>query len=967
MAKTGNIYPPHVDSPPEAILKSEASIVKETGLTPKEHHRKIELALETVTRAANEAQVDVVRRIEARAWDTRFEIEKLADQIPPIVEGGVALITSAVRTAKSEISAATTLQAQRIRDHQIREGEDLQANRDAAIQQIADSLRGASTALGEFATQLSAAFDARLALTRRLIRNVPRTGQAERVPARLLPGHEGEAEAPTPPPAAPPPAPGAAPAQAPMRLMSEAQTRINEHLGQSTTPLQQYMDSACQANLPDLITERQRSMEQAATEYAERVDSGPNRAQFLITALGLVNPARQGADEDDPQHRDAEAEQNEQERRAEMSAQQLAAYDVTQNGQKAVKWLDKQLPKWAESLRKAGRKIRNAMLNQARAAETGLATSAASMADSYPEILRRLGPTLASGRFLDSRAVVPELDSARDGARSLHDQHLQVINDQAVETLKGAQEGFEQQRKELLKMARDTADGAADASTRAMFDLELAADQFTGTLMQGNRSAMGRATAYASRTAADLLRRTRAIQGRAATPLDEAAAGFLNGCIADMASRYSRSVNTAEDDFEAAGGPFQTVRQSVRDDVVGRADRLHGALPEPAGFWDYAGAIGAGVILGGGVGAVIGAGAVAYQHDASEGDVMDALNRLPWPGGDVVAAVYDGRGQYRSGGRELNISRNYGDLRHDIEERCGNPEKDRALGLLSSDPGQRGQARVAIASDTPGFLGIGGSSRAQREGALASMSDAERAALPPTALGDLRDQLRRDLGHQEFQMSEAYLDRNAGRALALRLEEELQRARFEGDDALVRTNDRIEELARQELGGTFSNAFVPQSRVDALVGQMFLEHARLTTGREVTDQDEARRLFVEHASTKLVLVEGPVPDSYQVESRAIDPHARQAIEAQVMALGRPHDTERRDAAWVARAAYEVERAEREGSGEETQTRINAVEDPEWFRVQREYQQASPSDRAAMEQQFRQARTAHERRMTALAT
>jgi hypothetical protein len=55
MAKTGNFYPPIVEDPPEFVVKQDASIIKDTGISSREHHAKIRRAVEAVTRACRDS------------------------------------------------------------------------------------------------------------------------------------------------------------------------------------------------------------------------------------------------------------------------------------------------------------------------------------------------------------------------------------------------------------------------------------------------------------------------------------------------------------------------------------------------------------------------------------------------------------------------------------------------------------------------------------------------------------------------------------------------------------------------------------------------------------------------------------------------------------------------------------------------------------------------------------------------
>src|SRR5205814_2000955 len=130
---------------------------------------------------------------------------------------------------------------------------------------------------------------------------------------------------------------------------------------------------------------------------------------------------------DEPAIKLEEKRENEQEMLKLMDARQQAVFQIGKIQEDADAYLAEKLKDWVEDLRKAGRKVRTALLNQSRAAEVGLASAAAQMADNYPDIVRRLQPVVAGGRWLDARQVLPQLDEAQRGAVELHDQHLKVI------------------------------------------------------------------------------------------------------------------------------------------------------------------------------------------------------------------------------------------------------------------------------------------------------------------------------------------------------------------------------------------------------------------------------------------------------------------------------------------------------------------------------------------------------------
>src|SRR6185295_12873447 len=486
------------------------------------------------------------------------------------------------------------------------------------------------------------------------------------------------------------------------------------------------------------------------------------------------------------------------------------------------------------------------------------------------------------------------------------------------------------------------------------------------------------------------------MKGKGIPPLEACAIRFLNQGIRGFETEYHMSVANAEDEFETSGlgNQFPEIRKSLGESLQKRADDCHAALPEPPGFWDYAGAVVVGGVLGGGVGAVAGVGYLLWDSKTDSDKVFKALtDKLPFPGTRVVSDVYDGAGQFKyKTAEEIKLSKNYGNLEKHIRERLSNPEKDKALGLFSTDAATRADSKNWIIKDSTSIFGA---SKDAREAAAGSLSGDERKALQDSGeLNATKKLLEKELGKLDFKLNEAYLDGNEGKALSMRVEKKLRDAQEKGNADIVTITGDLENMARQEINGTYGNAFVPPSHTEGLLNDMFKEHAKAFSGEAGQKADltneQARQLFTQHAQDMLWKYDqayggakpahqmgaayGTVgwdkehPEQaarYKQEERPTVTAAKSAIEAQVMAAG-SKDKDKQDAAFAARGAYEILEGERVGSGETTQTRINALEDREWNQMKFAYEHASPSDQAGMRKSFLEAKGRHENRMKLLA-
>src|SRR5437868_14662046 len=108
--------------------------------------------------------------------------------------------------------------------------------------------------------------------------------------------------------------------------MGDAEKDIAGHLAGEGNQLTLYANSACAANLPEMIKNRQDGMVQAADKRAKALDSAENMAAFFTLSVGLINPAAGAAERDMPQIQVEEKRENDQEMLKLMDARQQAAW-----------------------------------------------------------------------------------------------------------------------------------------------------------------------------------------------------------------------------------------------------------------------------------------------------------------------------------------------------------------------------------------------------------------------------------------------------------------------------------------------------------------------------------------------------------------------------------------------------------------------------------------------------------------
>ena len=947
---------PQVPSPTPQIIKQSEKIRTETGTTPEQHHANVRQAVLRVADGARRAQRFIVFHVENLARNTRFTIDELASEIWSTVGTAVGMIESAIVDAENAVDEAAEAQLQHLTVNESLIGQELAENRERTTAEVHEQLIGGSEELQQAHTELQQEFSPYLNQAKTNIMAIPDAGVVTTIPP-ISTGGGSEGGSSEPAMSQDPSAQDQAGAG------SESQQSLDMAGGDlQSTLLTLYESGAIGAYQSTRISPllnaytvaEQSRLEQAATRQAEQLDS--MRAQFTTMTLGLIAPVQQDMQNDQPGNQETATREHSGEQDTAEAARERNYQEVI-NKREGVKGHLRNvlMPRLVQNVRKAGRKAVKGLQKQALVAENAIQSAAAPMADAYPDLVMRIAELVPPGRLLDSRALLPRLQAALESVDQLNQSQLRAIEPNAVQAIEQAQNVQRQQMDSLIESAHKNIESINDVVTATRFELDLFGYQVTGVMREGGQASIEGAVDYAQRVATDLLK-TKGQADGALTNVLSATIGSLNQAITNAGNNYFSAVQAFKERMDNPGsdsGVFQVEKNAVDGDLNSRSQQLKNALPVRSTTAVVGLAAASVVTLGG---AAVATGVYLYATDADEDDVFRIIGNLQWPGPPALAEYFEGPAEF-------------GNLYDRIRESMDEDDATRALGLFSADAATRFESRSEAVQDSGGLFGYG---REARESLMQGFSAEERAAADPGDVEELGQYLRDNLTGTELTISESYFNQNPAGALAARIQENLTRARRQGDDAIFQSIDGIENLVRQELAVTQSAASITPEQVQELTDQAIREFAAQRPGETDSADDisleEARTTFINTATAdRAVHVHhghGGMGGAHASETIyvPVDQRVRDYVESVVT-----HGADS-DEAWSAKAAYEFAHAESDwyGPSESSQTRFTtAFENQTLYSLEQQLRE-HPEQRDTLEPQIAREREKHERRLAMVA-
>lgn len=857
LPRMARIQTPYVANPPRQAMERRDEIIKRTGAPPELNHAQVRQAAQTVTQAARDNQRQMISEIGYKAFKTRISIECMAEEVWDTALSAISSIHTRVNSSLTEIEQNAEGEIQHIKDEHVKSGEGVQAERDARVVDVYQSLKGTSEKIQQAEDIAMARFDAKVPTADGYVRAIPESGQVGRIALKDEGGGFGDnassddhgqqvvgaGEDPGGPQAAAPGPTAEGAGEEPAneyKVIADAQGQADGFLireagvlAEGYTNLDRYYQARSRPHLEGHAERQQRDLVTAAAGAATRMAAPASRAQFMTMVLGLTTPVSEHHDKDQTQTLDTQTHRNDEELAALDYADAQAVFTLRQKRDMAKQYSDIDLrEKLTKNVRKQGKKGRDELNKQAIQTEIKLNTTAAVLAEDYVDLIHRLDTLLEPGKFYNAQELVPQILLARESAKAMLANNLATTDAQAEANKTSMKELKDKQIEGLGKTLESALEGIGQIVTRSHFDMSMFSSMMTGEMSDGAAACRLEARAYAEEMTKGILSTNERVRGEAMNQIENAAAGFFNGVIGNTESAQFRALSnfvdmmqgTAENSPNTNNGPLVSAMVDAQGIIDGRASQLDACTrgPSAEGL-----AVGAAVtyacpIVGG-----IGTAVYLYQSDPDDDQVLSLLGDIAWPGVPAIGDMFTKRG--------------FGDLENRIDQKISEPQRATALGLFSESEAVRGYWRAYGIENSTGWFDI---SRGAREALGQGMSEGEHQALErfaPERLASAKETILGDLEGHEEHIALAYLENNQERAIAATTEEALDKAEDEGtwgfifsaeeaqnrsDRARINAIDNIDVLIRQHE--TRHSVFVNDESMNATRDTVFQEYASLT-------------------------------------------------------------------------------------------------------------------------------------------
>ena len=570
----------------------------------------------------------------------------------------------------------------------------------------------------------------------------------------------------------------------------------------------------------------------AAAARAETYDSADARNRFVITALGLVAPTIEAAENDQLKYQDT-VEADVRKKFAGIDAGQAAAItriEAMLFAPGAVNQaFDPSIPKSLPAQINRGliensAKIKEALLIQALTLQAGFRAGIAEMARAYPDVLTRIEALLEGEDLLDERMMVPRVKDAEDSVYQMNEAHVGNLRTQAAAALREVRSGFADQVSGLLQATQGGIDSLVEARQKGVFQATLIGAEYSGVFSADLTRALEAVRGHADQAARQMLAPVQAA-GAAGSLVEQRAVAQLNGQMQGEWAGYLGSVNGLGKALGLTEGadtsPFKQIESTERADLNQRNRDAVSALG--VGQQVSAGEAGAvaavsvvAVPVVGWVAAGAGAAYLGYRYYRANTPDIERIQTaisLPWPGALAV--------------NEINQSN--GSLPDLITEKIDEDDSERQH-LLDQFSENRstavvGKARMAV----------------NAEGGLFTINDAtvltltksftpeELALLTPESQVILRNSVTNNLDGlfsrtDDSRMAEQYLSGHPERAVLVGVMSDMAAARRGGDAGMQSFAASMDRRLQQELsrGG---NRYVSPRELQALTENVFLAFA----------------------------------------------------------------------------------------------------------------------------------------------
>ena len=831
LPRLNNIRVPFIPSPPKPAIERSKEIVQKTGSPPELHHAQIRQAVQRVSDVARNSQRQVIWRINLLAGDARLSFFEIAAEISRNVRSAIGAINGAIRATKRQIDDLVTGIERHFREHEALVGDELRESQENRSREVRDALLEGNTDLQQAHQELQTEFNRYLNPAKTNIRRIGTDGVVTLVEGPPGVSAGGSTNAPSPSTTPSPPAPAGE-----QKNMTAVQEDIDARYGRlEGNNIGKYVKHRAQPVVTRMYDGTQRQLTAAYNQQADAMDS--YSVSFSINALQLVTPSVRSTDDDSPNREQASEQEHDAQVQEVTEGTEYNLGQIHKKQTDAKRFLDVELgPKLVEGLLKMEAKAVRSFQHQGKQTERMLQNTAAPTAKAYPDIVARVEAMLPNDKFLDVRKYLPSLLDARKSAKDLPDLQMQPLYERVKHSLAQAEEGKKKQIEAIGKSVDKGAQAVNDVAIKTSFDMDSFAYQVTGFMRAGGRENIRGAQDYALRIANDLLRTKDQADGQLNNLLSNYVENFNNN-ISAAGRNYFTAVSDFHDNiFGSESGVFKTIREENAEKLSEKSSVLNQNLTH-ADPDVVAGLVATNVLtLGASTGATV---AYLVYSDADQSDVFTALGDLDWPGQAALEEYFNNETSYE------------GPLRTRINESLDEDDAAHARKLLSPNAADRARGRLNAAEASLSWTDFGISDEA-RQALLAGMSAEEREAADSAQMTRIGEEINSSwtMTDTEIRMQTGYLNGDLDQVLSARMEQNLSRARNNGDSAIQSAVQNIDQLARAELGRTQSAAFLQPQEIQGLINNAMVDFARHRPGESRTDisVEEAQRIFVDYAT-----------------------------------------------------------------------------------------------------------------------
>jgi hypothetical protein len=439
--RLGGTSPPRIEQPPKLAPRQVQELEERTRISPDEHHDRVRMGVNRVSRLARRAQLDIVHLLEGEATDTYDQIVARALQVPGVAAGAIARVRAVLDGTVAEIN---TLAAEKTTLIGQREEENLTAadtREEATLEGVEQII---ATAMPEmFDIWLETKEDVELTASpwAEEIRGTPN-----------MPGYDAAAAALT------------------LSSTFEGRTGDDDRMT--------YVNERIAVELPALGRDKAADMAAGAERRADAFISEEFMTQFALQFLQTLNPALVATHTTAIEDQETQTSEAGQTRLVLGSARDQALAVIESSRLRAEMTLHQTRDQLVEGLGRAGRMAHRSLMHQAEAGKRGLLQSASPFADTYRQFMARFRASFGRGMFFDHTVQGERIEQSLEDIEATLEVQEEQVEDNAEASVNAAEESYDAQVDGIYRSVHTAEESATTARSEATARITAMADHF---------------------------------------------------------------------------------------------------------------------------------------------------------------------------------------------------------------------------------------------------------------------------------------------------------------------------------------------------------------------------------------------------------------------------------------------------------------------------------------------------------